>query len=117
MCNQEFMAQALCYMASEMYSLALARCHVVPYGPDDRTLFNWMNDPGPGDMVVEWTSLSLSPKRVGRMLAIEEEDGYEVYYIVGIDGEVMRWTNCTFIRIPDPVGYPKDVPNWRSWTR
>lgn len=107
-----FLVQALIVTAKEMYALALARSHVVPYGPDDRSLLRWMTDVRPGDLVLENSSLGLHPERIGRMLCVE--DG--VYTVVGIEGEVMRWENSDFIRIPDPFGYPRndqDKPNWR----
>lgn len=116
----KFLAQMLIYVAEQMECLALARCHVVPYGPHDSRLADWMSKTRPGDLVVERSALSLAPQRVGRMLGVEKvkHEGHSttVYTIVGIDGEVMRWENCNFMRIPDPNYYRGggDMPRWRD---
>lgn len=111
--GSKFVAMALCYAADQMWGLALARCHVQPYGPNDKELYNWMTKIEPGHLVVEKSSLRLHPARIGRLLGIEKsENGDHTYTLVTMEGEVVEWRNCSFIRVPDPAGWPKDVPYW-----
>jgi len=111
-----FLVKALLLAVKDMYGLAIDRCKVNPYGPNDNRLLAWMTDVRAGDLVVESSSLGLHPQRVGRLFYTEEHEDHTVYFVVGMYGEVMRWENCSFLRIPDPFGYPKhdqDKPEWK----
>jgi hypothetical protein len=104
-----FLARTVVFLAEQLYKLSLRRGHVPPYGPHDNLAFDWMRNPSPGDLVIEKTSLALHPQRVGRLLGMEPDGfgGQRVYFVIGWDGEFMRWENCEFIRIPDPNDWPR----------
>jgi hypothetical protein len=94
-----YLCKLLVHATDQLYSMALERTCVRPYGPDDPRAFEWMSKIRPGDMVVEKTSFRLNPERLGRILAIEESKN--LYWLVLADGRVVSWSNCSFVRIPD----------------
>lgn len=75
-----------------------------------REHWQWMSrEPEPGDLVVEQSTAwrcADDLTRIGRFLGRDDHgdgDGYweRVYVLALADGRVVRWTNCSFARVPE----------------
>lgn len=83
-----------------------------------------MNNPIPGDLVVETTTLTRGhpPNGIGRLLSVapepypdwDDEDEEEpiptrdIWTIETLDGRQVRWENCHFIKIPEDAYDPTE---------
>lgn len=74
-------------------------------------LFDEMQNVSVGDLVME-TSIGdnvMSMDKIGYLRRIEkEEDGWKHYYVECLNGKVIDWTNCSFIKIPTAYFNLKD---------
>jgi hypothetical protein len=79
-----------------------------------------MNNPIPGDLVLETTTLARGspPNNIGRLLSVvpepypdwdDEEEPVptrDIWTIETLDGQRVRWENCHFIKIPEDAYAP-----------
>ena len=76
-----------------------------------RRWYKWMNDPQPGDLVMEISTVASKDhhSRLGRLKRVEkefvpfgEEEGsyYDTFWCLELpDGSEFRWSNCRFVRV------------------
>ncbi len=88
-----------------------------PLCPNQKELDKRIHNPQPGDWVLEVTRLGLccemlDRRRFGRLILVTEElvpldesvkekITEKVHYIENVDGRLIRWVNCSFIRVMD----------------
>lgn len=93
-----------------MVGLALRRSVLVPKSPDAFAMAARMNDPQPGDLVVETSSFrrEIDADRVGRLIRRETDDTWVIERL-HVPGE-FRWSNASFVALPDTLISSKWAP-------